>query len=197
MEQEWNETEDNKTEEIRILSELPHQYADVRDVEKSASDHVPSSDGAWWIMLQTAMSIINHAIVRDPVNNRVLKIFWQDVAKRNAKEGLIPLYDNGGVRPLPYDDLMQLIAYCGKQLEDVVKNPKHTIVKVDKMVVPYRLKRTGNKTMDWLGKQPGRTIKEKLSGKNKMLTQESEYSYDIKENQVAMMLYPFAAPQNC
>ena len=32
-------------------------------------------------------------------------------------------------------------------------------------------------------------MKEKLSGKNKMLTQVNEYSYDIKENQVAMMLY--------
>lgn len=162
------------------------KLTEVRKLELLASDQVPSLEGAWWIMLQTAESIYNLAVEesRDPVNNAVLSEFWQDVS--NAVAAYV---SPDSVRSLPYDDLMQLISYCGDQLQAVVKNPRHSIVKVDKMVRPNRVKNTGSKTMDWLGKQPGKTIKEKLSGKNKMLTQVNEYTYDIKENQVAMVLY--------
>ena len=135
-------------------------------------------------MLQTAESICNCASLRDPVNNTFLSEFWTDATKY-----VVPLLESKAERPLPYDDFMQLVSYCGNQLQKIVNNPRHNIVKVDKMVMPYRVKNTGSRTMNWLGKQPGKTINEKLAGKNKMLTQVNEYSYDIRENQVSMMLY--------
>lgn len=160
------------------------RFIEVGNLEQMAADQTPSLEGAWWIMLQTAVSIYNYAVVRDPVNNEVLDEFWHDVSADVSQ-----LLSKNNIRPLPFDDMMQLIEYCGEQLHAIVKNPRHSIVKVDKMVMPYRVGNTGSKTMNWLGKQPGKTIKEKLSGKNKMLTQANEYTYDVKENQVAIALY--------
>ena len=160
------------------------ELGEVRRMEQLAASDTPSREGAWWIMLQTAESICNCASLRDPVNNTFLSEFWTDATKY-----VVPLLESKAERPLPYDDFMQLVSYCGNQLQKIVNNPRHNIVKVDKMVMPYRVKNTGSRTMNWLGKQPGKTINEKLAGKNKMLTQVNEYSYDIRENQVSMMLY--------
>lgn len=160
------------------------ELSEIRLIEQLAASDAPSKEGAWWIMLQTAESVCNCASLRDPVNNAFLSEFWIDATKHVA-----PLLESEAERPLPYDDLMQMVSYCGDQMQTIITNPRHNIVKVDKMVMPQRVKNTGSKTMNWLGRQPGKTIKEKLAGKNKMLTQVNEYSYDIRENQVSMMLY--------
>ncbi len=172
---------------------LPPKLIEAGLLEKAASNEIPSDEGAWWIMCQTAMTIFNLAVRRDPVNNAVLDEFWSEIATCGSEKDLISFLTNAAneqnARPLPYDNVMEIINYAGEQLYQVFSSPRHSIVKADKMVRPYRLRNTSRKTMDWLGKQPGKTIKEKLSGKNKILTQVNEYTYDIKENQVAMMLY--------
>ena len=160
------------------------QLGEMREIEQLATSEVPSYEGAWWIMLQTAESICNFASRRDPINNAFLSEFWIEAAIE-----VDTLLESESERPFPYDDLMQMLSFCGDQLQNIIESPRHNIVKVDKMVRPHRVQNTGSKTMNWLGKQPGKTIKEKLAGKEKMLTQVNEYSFDIRENQVAMMLY--------
>lgn len=160
------------------------EFGEIRLIEQFAAGDEPSKEGAWWIMLQTAESVCNCASLRDPVNNAFLSEFWTDATKQ-----VVPLLESEAERPLPYDDLMQMVSYCGDHLQTIITNPRHNIEKVDKMVMPQRVKNAGSKTMNWLGRQPGKTIKEKLAGKNKVLTQVNEYSYDIRENQVSMMLY--------
>lgn len=157
---------------------------EIRQIEELSASDEPSVQGAWWIMLQIAESICNCASMRDPVNNAYLTEFWSEAAP-NVEEfvGLL------GSRPLPYDDLMQMVSFCGNQLMNVVKEPRHNLVKVDRMVRPERAREIGYKTISWLGKQPGKTVREKMAGKQSLLTQKKGYSYDIKENQVAMALY--------
>lgn len=160
------------------------QLGEVREVEQLAASDAPSYEGAWWIMLQTAESICNYASRRDPINNAFLSEFWTEAATEIEN-----VLESESERPFPYDNLMQMVSFCGNQLQNIICDPRHNIVKVDKMVRPYRVQNTGSRTMNWLGKQPGKTIKEKLAGKEKMLTQVNKYSFDIRENQVAMMLY--------
>lgn len=157
---------------------------DINQIEEKSACENPSVEGAWWIMLQTAQSICNAASMRDPLNNAYMSEFWIEAAP--AVEKYIA---QDGVRPLPYDDLMQMISFCGDQMQEIIKNPKHNLVKVDRMVHPEKAKNVGYKTISWLSKQPGKTVREKMAGKNTLLTQKKEYSYDIKENQVVMMLY--------
>lgn len=160
------------------------KLGDIRQIEELSASDTPSVEGAWWIMLQTAESICNCASMRDPVNNAYLKEFWSEAAPHVEN-----YLGQEGNHPLPYDDLMQMVTFCGDQLQDVVKNPRHNLIKVDKMVRPERARDIGYKTINWLGKQPGKTVREKMAGKQSLLTQKKEYSFDIKENQVALMLY--------
>lgn len=157
---------------------------DIGQIEELSASDKPSAEGAWWIMLQTAESICNAASLRDPVNNAYLSEFWKEAAPEVAK-----FISQDGNRPLPYDDLMQMVSFCGDQMQEIVKDPRHNLVKVDRMVRPEKARDIGYRTINWLGKQPGKTVREKMAGKNTLLTQKKEYSYDIKENQVAMMLY--------
>ncbi len=157
---------------------------DVGQIEELSASEKPSAEGAWWIMLQTAESICNAASLRDPVNNAYLSEFWKEAAPEVEK-----FISQDGNRPLPYDDLMQMVSFCGDQMQEIVKNPRHNLVKVDRMVRPEKARDIGYKTISWLGKQPGKSVREKMAGKNTLLTQKKEYSYDIKENQVVMMLY--------
>jgi hypothetical protein len=160
------------------------KLGEIRRIEELSASDEPSAQGAWWIMLQTAESICNCASMRDPVNNAYLMEFWSEAAPRVEEFIGIP-----GDRPLPYDDLMQMVSFCGNQLQEVVKDPKHNLVKVDRMVRPEKARDIGYKTISWLSKQPGKTVREKMAGKQSLLTQKKEYSFDIKENQVAMALY--------
>ncbi|MBO5352973.1 MAG: DUF2357 domain-containing protein [Lachnospiraceae bacterium] len=160
------------------------KFGDIGQMEELSAGETPSSEGAWWIMLQTAESICNAASLRDPVNNAYMSEFWSEAAPEVEK-----YVSQDGNRPLPYDDLMQMVSFCGDHLQEIVKNPRHNLVKADRMVRPEKAKDIGYKTIHWLGKQPGRSVREKMAGKSTLLTQKKEYSYDIKENQVAMMLY--------
>lgn len=160
------------------------KLGDIGQIEELSARETPSVEGAWWIMLQTAESICNAASLRDPVNNAYMSEFWSEAALEVER-----FVSQDGVRPLPYDDLMQMVSFCGDQMQEIVNNPRHNLVKVDRMVRPEKAKDIGYKTISWLGKQPGKSVREKMAGKNTLLIQKKEYSYDIKENQVAMMLY--------
>lgn len=160
------------------------EFGEFRQMEQLSASEIPSAEGAWWIMLQTAESICNYASLRDPVNNACIPEFWSE-----ASAGVETALSQEGNRPLPYDDLMQMVSFCGDHLWAIVKRPRHNLMKVDKMVRPEKAREIGYKTINWLGRQPGKTVREKMAGKQKLLTQVKEYSYDIKENQVAMMLY--------
>ena len=160
------------------------KLSDIGEIEELSANKKPSAEGAWWIMLQTAESICNAASLRDPVNNAYMSEFWSEAAP--AVDDFVSLDGN---RPLPYDDLMQMVSFCGDQMQEIVKSPRHNLVKVDRMVRPEKAKDIGYKTISRLGKQPGKSVREKMAGKNTLLTQKKEYSYDIKENQVTMMLY--------
>lgn len=160
------------------------KLSEISQLEQLSASETPSAEGAWWIMLQTAESICNFASRRDPVNNAYITEFWSEAAP-----GVEDFVSKKGSRPLPYDDLMQMISFCGDHLQEIVKNPRHNLVKADRMVRPEKARNIGYKTINWLGKQPGRSVREKMAGKQTLLTQIKEYSFDIKENQAAMMLY--------
>lgn len=142
------------------------KLGEISQIEKLAAAETPSEEGAWWIMLQTAESICNLASLRDPVSNADMAAFWSEAAK--GVENFVGQEVN---HPLPYDDLMQMVSFCGDQLLEVVKNPRHNLVKADRMVRPERVRETGYKTINWLGRQPGRSVKEKMAGKRTLLTQ--------------------------
>jgi cold shock CspA family protein len=152
---------------------------EIEQLEKITSAQTPSDEGAWWITLQIVDHIINSITKRDPINNAFLPELMSDFFNR-----FVDLVDDDAVRPLPNDIVQQLIDYCYKATEYIIKDPRTKMVKETTMVSSHKLKSPTTKTINWLAKQPGRNIKEKLAGKNKILSQVNHYSYNTKENQV-------------
>lgn len=116
---------------------------DIGQIEELSASDKPSAEGAWWIMLQTAESICNAASLRDPVNNAYLSEFWKEAAPEVEK-----FISQDGNRPLPYDDLMQMVSFCGDQMQEIVKDPRHNLVKVDRMVRPEKARDIGYRTIN-------------------------------------------------
>lgn len=160
------------------------EFTEIEVLEELAAAMDPSLDGSMWITLQIVEHIINSISERDKLSNKYISSLMADILERYQEI----LSDENAVRPLPNDTVQQMISYTQDVIESLMNKPKGKMIKVDAIVPSYKLKNAGSKTMNWIGKQPGRTIKDKLAGKNRVLTQVNEFSYDIKENQVVSMI---------
>ena len=104
---------------------FPPVMADIASLEKIASSEIPSDEGAWWIMYQSSMSAFNLAAKRDPVNNSILDEFWSELSSVDDNVGLLDYLNSASNnqinRPLPYDDVMEIIDYAGEQLNKIIR----------------------------------------------------------------------------
>lgn len=126
-------------------------------------------------------SLINSLVDRDPVSNDILEGFLSDFAI-NFKDNV----DKNDI--LLKDDIISIFLYAEKSIKNILIEPKYKKVKVDKFVDKSRLKKTTPKTINWIGRQPGRTIREKMMNVDKVLSQVVVDTYDIKENQVTVFV---------
>lgn len=155
------------------------EFTDIEKLEELAAESI-SIEGATWITLQVADHIINSINKRDSLNNKYTPGLVTDFLERYDSV----LTNDNAIRPVPNDIIQLMIDYIENIIEHLIHKPKGKMIKVDSLIPSYKLKTVGNKTINWISKQPGRTVKEKLSGKNKVLAQTNKFSYDIKENQV-------------
>lgn len=152
---------------------------ELDQLEKLASSEKPSLEGAWAHTLQLVDHLYNSFCRRDPINNDVLYEKWTSMF-----EHIHELELQTSNRPIPFDTVHQLFDYSSKAIEKISKNPSKKMIKEPAMVSPNRLKSPRMKTMNWIAKQPGRNIREKLAGKNRVLTEQNVYSIQTKENAV-------------
>lgn len=152
---------------------------ELDQLERLASSEKPSLEGAWAHTIQLVDHLYHSFSSRDPVNNEVLFEKWTALFELIDKLEL-----QTAERPIPYDTLHQLFDYSSKAIEKISQNPSKKMVKETAMVSPNRLKSPRVKTMNWIAKQPGRNIREKLAGKNRVLTEQNVFSIQTKENAV-------------
>jgi Domain of unknown function (DUF2357) len=137
-----------------------------------------TEEKAWWTSFQVIEHLWNEVVTRDPITNEVLPELLSNYAERLVKVQSKNSYQ--------YNDyLYQWMTYSQKALKHISKHPRSKMVKEPELVHLYKVSTMTNKTMNWLGKQPGRTMREKISSKNKLLSEVKHYSYNTKENQVA------------
>ena len=172
-----NKNKKSKIQEFEALKApgLP----EFEDLEKVSSEIDPSMEGAWWITLQLVDHIFNSISTRDKITNNVLMELVSNSLENYNKQ----IYDDS-IRPIPNDTIQQMIEYSKEAIKNIIKNPRDKIIKEDKMVAVHRTSNIGHKTMNWIAKQPGKDVKEKLAGRNKILSQHKSFSYNTKENQV-------------
>lgn len=88
-----------------------------------------------------------------------------------------------------FDDFIFVASVAGKAIKAIVTNPSTRIIKVDEQKKYNKITNVGIKTMQWLAKRQGGTIREKISPQNKVLTVSTKFTVDTKENEASMYLY--------
>ncbi len=116
------------------------------------------------------------AEARDPLTGDALPRSLAEVlrsVRRIAAEGR---------HPLPSDGLQQLVEFVLKPLEEVTQRPRARIDRSHALMPIHRIREFDAKCTDWIGRQPGRTIREKLAGKATLLGVRREFSGETNEN---------------
>ncbi len=90
---------------------------------------------------------------------------------------------------LIFDDFIRIADFSYAAIQEIVAKPSTHIEKVDTKIHANRASGFGSKTMQWMAQRPGRTIEEKISPENKVLTTKTVFSADTKENREFMYLY--------
>ena len=88
-----------------------------------------------------------------------------------------------------FDDFFRIADFAYNAIKNIIQNPSRQIKKVEVKLPAARASSFTGKTMQWMSKRPGRTIAEKISPENKILTTKTVFSVDTKENRELMYLF--------
>jgi hypothetical protein len=87
-----------------------------------------------------------------------------------------------GRRPLPFDGLQQLVGFVARPLEALLESPRQRIDRSHAMMPLHAVRELDVKCAGWLGRQPGRTVREKLASRQSLLGVRREFSEETNEN---------------
>lgn len=153
-------------------------FPDLVNFEYYASKQEPSIEGSSIMSLHTIEHVYNIVSKRDPLNNQIqfqaLSTMAQTFAKTESGEA---------TRPVPLDRVHQLYLFAQQMIENIANNPSRKLMKETAYIMPNQLKTPRTKTMNWIAKQPGRNIREKIAGK-RVLAEKTVFVVDTKENKV-------------
>ena len=82
------------------------------------------------------------------------------------------------------DRLTRLLDHCYQAINRILVHPRTTIIREHEMVPVYKAQRIDNRSIEWLSRQPGRNIREKLASQPHVLAQARKESYDTSENRL-------------
>jgi hypothetical protein len=113
---------------------------------------------------------------RDPLNGDSLPRSLGEVL-RSARRA-----SASGRNPLPSDGLQQLVEFVLQPLREVIERPRARIERSHAMMPLHRIRDLDAKCTEWVGRQPGRTVREKLAGKPSILGVRREFTAETNEN---------------
>jgi len=107
-----------------------------------------------------------------------------DALPRSLSEVLGSVRRNSAVgrHPLPADGLQELVEFVLGPLAEVIERPRARIKRSHEMMPLHRVRELDAKCMEWVGRQSGRTIREKLAGKPAVLGVRRDFSPETNEN---------------
>jgi hypothetical protein len=150
----------------------------IDELEDLAASATPSMEGAWWITTQVGAHVLNAAGPRDrhtgePLPSSLL------LTLRRIEEA-----SRTGVRPLPADRLQQAVEFLRRPLRHILEHARTRIVRKHVLLPLHRLREMDAKCLDWLGRQPGRTVREKLASRPSALGMVRDFTPNTQENRV-------------
>ena len=157
------------------VSPDPHP---LDQLEEEAASSEPKATAAWWVALQTARHVIETATDRDLHTGDSLP---QPLSKVLSN---IDQKTRSGVRPIPADHLHRTTCLTFDAVRSVLAQPRTRLLREHEQRPIYDLREMDAQCMAWLARQPGRSIREKLAGKQHALSVVRRFTLDTPENRV-------------
>ncbi|WP_063808200.1 cold shock domain-containing protein [Burkholderia cepacia] len=154
----------------------PHAPLDVLDAQAASDD--PTAVAAWWITHQTIEHLYSSIARRDPATGESLPRSIVDVLgalRRAASEG---------TRPFPHDRLLDTVRFVAKPLAVLLDKHRHRIARLHVQLPIHQAREFDSRSVAWLARQAGRTVREKLGATNRILAVRRENSADTQENRL-------------
>lgn len=157
---------------------LPPPIPQFDELDALAASSAPTVEAAWWISHQVAEHVFATIADRDPRTGaplpRPLTEILRDVRIATSK----------GSRPFPRDRLLVAAEFAADSLEHLLDRHRHRTVRTHEQLPFHQLREVDTRSMAWLARQPGRNIREKLSGRTHALGVKRDVSVDTTENRL-------------
>ena len=159
--------------------EIPLLVPPLDQLDQIAARETPEVAGAWWIALQAAHHVIECAAKRDPHTGESLPRPLCEVLKAVADA------TKTGTRPMPNDCLHRAAVLAFEPLRAILHQPRTRLLREHAQRPIHSIREMDTHCMAWLARLPGRTIREKLAGKQHALSVVRRFTPDTPENRVA------------
>ena len=161
---------------------------DLDRLEAAAAHDTPSDDGARWVSVQALAHLLQSSGDVDPRTGRFTWVPLTDALSR------LRATLEEGRRPLPYDVIQHLLSFAVPPLESLLRQPRSRLVRGHEVVPLHRLQEVDAKSLQWIGRLPGRNVREKLGVRHRALAVQRQFSTDTPENRLARrVLHDLAA----
>ncbi len=147
-------------------------------LESIAAREKPEIAGAWWIALQAAHHVIECAAKRDVHTGESLPHPLCEVLEKVADS------IETGTRPIPNDRLHRAAVLAFEPLRSILHQPRTRLLREHAQRPIHSIREMDTHCMAWLARLPGRTIREKLAGKQHALSVVRRFAPDTPENRV-------------
>lgn len=163
--------------------------ASLELLEAAAAASHATPVGAWWTSLQATEHVFAAPTQRDPRTG--------EPVAQSLRDFLLALDVElaGAQQPLPVDMLFQTIELAGGPLAHIVERHRTRIVRGHERIALHRVREMDAKSVSWIARQPGRTVREKLAGQKTVLGVVRRFTADTPENRVAIALASRLAPR--
>ena len=158
--------------------EIPPPVLPFDQLEQIAAREKPEVAGAWWVALQAAHHVIESAAERDMHTGESLPRPLSEVLKAVADA------TKTGTRPIPNDRLHRAAVLAFEPLRTILDHPRTRLLREHAPRPIHTIREMDTHSMAWLARLPGRTIREKLAGKQHALSVVRRFTPDTPENRV-------------
>lgn len=146
---------------------------------RAAWQGTPDAVGAWWISLGVTAHLLGKAAERDAGTGVPLVGSLFSTLER------VTAAVSQGTRPPPRDDLALAAELAQAPLEHLLQRFRTRTLREHHLVPISQVREVDRKSMAWLARLPGRTVREKLSGRKRVLAVVKRLTADCHENRVA------------
>jgi len=155
---------------------LPPPLPSVDDLEKIAAAQTPTVEGAWWITTQVVEHILTCATDRDPRTGAPLPQSLLEYLES------LDIASSCGRRPLPCDRLACAAELAERPLAEIIDRHRTRLERTHERLPFHRLRDVDPRSVAWMARLPGRTVREKLAGHTHALGVLRRITVDTPEN---------------